>query len=131
MRRCIVRIVNTEQTSKRICVIDDDDSMRSATTGLLRAAGYATAAFDSAEAFLDAGEAHRFACVVADIQMPGMDGIALAERLGLPPSVPVILMTAKTEPDVLERAAASRAAFVLRKPFPAQRLLTCLQRVLA
>ena len=114
----------------RICVIDDDESVRSAMASLLSAAGYATTSFGSSEAFLAAGDLHRFACVVADIQMPGMDGIALADLLGLDePRVPVILMTARTEQEVLERAAASRAAFLLRKPFPAERLLACLQTV--
>ncbi|WP_460709713.1 response regulator transcription factor [Lysobacter terrae] len=114
----------------RIGIVDDDASVRSATASLLRAAGYAATGFESADAFLDAGDPHRFACVVADIQMPGMDGIALAERLGREePPVPVILMTAKTQHDLLEHAAASRAAFVLHKPFPAERLLECLQRV--
>jgi FixJ family two-component response regulator len=116
----------------RICVIDDDASVRSATASLLRAAGYATASFDSAEAFLSRGDLHRFACVVADIQMPGMGGIALADRLAHDePQLPVILMTAKTEQDVLERAAASRAAFLLRKPFTAERLLAYLQLAVA
>ncbi|WP_457096084.1 response regulator transcription factor [Lysobacter sp. P5_B9] len=119
------------QKETRICVVDDDESVRSATASLLRAAGYATASFDSAEAFLAAGDLHRFACLVVDIQMPGMDGIALVDRLGRDaPHVPIILVTARTEHDLLERAAASRAAFVLRKPFPAQRLLECLQIVL-
>jgi FixJ family two-component response regulator len=115
----------------RVGVIDDDPSVRAATESLLRAAGYATAAFGSAEDFLASGDVHRFACVVADIQMPGMGGIALAQRLEHEqPRVPILLMTAKTEPDVLERAAASPATVVLRKPFPAQRLLACVQRVL-
>jgi FixJ family two-component response regulator len=115
----------------RICIIEDDESVRAATASLLRAAGYATASFGSAEAFLAAGDLHRFACLVVDIQMPGMDGIALADRLGRDaPHVPVILVTARTDHDVLERAAASRAAFLLRKPFPAERLLACLQVVL-
>ena len=129
MRRVTLRFMGRVQ--KEICVVDDDESVRSATASLLRAAGYATASFGSAEAFLAAGDLHRFACLVVDIQMPGMDGIALADWLGRDaPHVPIILVTARTERDVLERAAASRAAFVLRKPFPAQRLLACLQIVL-
>jgi FixJ family two-component response regulator len=115
-------------SKKRIGIIDDDDSVRSATASLVRVAGYATATFDSAEAFLEAGDIDRFACVVADIQMPGMGGIALADLLGLDaPQVPVILVTARTEQDVIDRAAASRAVFVLRKPFPPGRLLACVQ----
>src|SRR5262249_40433732 len=111
-----------------ISVVDDDEPVRSGTASLLRAAGYATESFGSAEEFLESGDHHRFACVVADIQMPGMSGIELANRLGRgEPPTPVILMTARTEGEVLADAAASSAACLLRKPFTADRLLECLR----
>jgi FixJ family two-component response regulator len=131
VRRGTLRNMYSVPKKLRIGVIDDDESVRTATASLLRAAGYTTAAFDSAVAFLAAGDPHRFACVVADIQMPGMGGIALADQLGHDePLVPVILMTAKTEQEVHDRVAASRAACLLHKPFSSERLLLCLQIVL-
>src|SRR5258705_13251325 len=110
-----------------ISVVDDDDSVRSGTASLLRAAGYVTESFASAEDFLKSGDHHRFACVVTDIQMPGMSGIELANQLGQgDPPTPVILVTARTEKEILENAAQSRASFLLRKPFTADQLLECL-----
>ena len=110
-----------------ISVVDDDDSVRAGTASLLRAAGYLSESFASAEEFLKSGDHHRFACVVADIQMPGMSGVELANRLGGDePPTPVILMTARTEREILANAAASRASCLLRKPFTADQLLECL-----
>jgi FixJ family two-component response regulator len=115
-----------------ISVVDDDESVRSGTASLLRSAGYVAETFSSAEEFLNSGDHHRFACVVADIQMPGMSGIELANRLGHDePPTPVILVTARTEHEVHAKAAASNAAFLLRKPFAADRLLQCLQSVMS
>jgi len=113
-----------------ISVVDDDESVRSGVASLLRAAGYGAETFGSAEEFLNSGDHHRFACVVTDIHMPGMSGIELANRLGHDePPTPVILVTARSEQDVLANASASSAAFVLRKPFAADRLLQCLQSI--
>jgi len=111
-----------------IGVVDDDESVRCGTSSLLRSAGYLTESFDTAEALLEFPDRARFACVVTDIQMPGMSGIELADTLGrTQPPTPVILMTARTEPEILAEAAASRALCLLRKPFDADRLLQCVQ----
>jgi FixJ family two-component response regulator len=123
--------MKTPPTNMLIAVVDDDDSVRYGTASLLRAEGYAVELFASAEAFLDSGDHHRFACVVADIQMPGMSGIELANRLGHDARpTPVILVTARTEQEILANAANSHAACVLRKPFTAQCLLECLHDAL-
>jgi FixJ family two-component response regulator len=115
-----------------ISIIDDDDSVRSATVSLLHSMGYATECFDSAEAFLCSGDAHRFACVLTDIQMPGMSGIDLQYLLvHCDPKVPVILMTARTEEDLHVRARASGAVCLLKKPFAAELLFRCLDAALA
>jgi FixJ family two-component response regulator len=122
--------VNKAPRNIRIAVIDDDESVRFATECLLREAGYATASFATAEEYLQADDRHRFACVVADIQMPGMSGVALANQLGNnEPRIPVVLITARGENDVLARAASSRALCLLRKPFAAERLLECVHIV--
>ena len=117
--------------SRLICVVDDDEAVRAAIANLLRAESFRTQAFDSAEALLSSGDHRTASCVIADIQMPGMSGIGLANRLGqMNPPIPVILMTARTEPEVLESAAGSRAAFLLQKPFSSDRLLECVRSVL-
>ena len=111
-----------------ISVIDDDNSMRSAVLALVRSAGYEARSFASAEDFLDSADAQGSACVITDIQMPGMDGIELKQHLmASRNAVPVIMITARHEADLEEKALASGAAFFLRKPFDADLLIECIE----
>lgn len=115
-----------------ISIIDDDESLRSALVGLVRSLGYIARGHASAEDFLRAGAAEHSAAIVTDIQMPGLTGIELKELLvrdGV--SAPVIMITARTESGLKERALASGAFCVLKKPFPAEALIGCLERALA
>jgi FixJ family two-component response regulator len=116
-----------------IAIIDDDESMRVGLATLVRAAGYATQSFASAEEFLGLGHAslRSFACVITDIQMPGLSGIELKQCLSAElSSLPVIMITARNEAGLEERALFAGAACFLRKPFEAAVLLRCLERAL-
>jgi FixJ family two-component response regulator len=114
-----------------IAVIDDDDSFRVAMEGLLRSMGYKTLAFSSAETFLASPDGERADCILSDIQMPGMSGIELKQRLDEQHRLaPVIMVTARTEPTIRQQAIQSGAACLLRKPFEMQTLVDCLGRVL-
>ncbi|HSX72346.1 MAG TPA: response regulator [Pseudomonas sp.] len=116
--------------SPLISIIDDDESVRLATASLLRSEGYRTELFASAEDFL-ASDAARFACVVSDIQMAGMSGIDLTgQLLADDAEARIILMTARTEEDLHQRAGASGAVCLLNKPFAAEQLLNCVERAL-
>jgi FixJ family two-component response regulator len=115
-----------------ISIIDDDDSLRSALVGLVRSLGYRADGFANAEAFLVGDHAARSAAIVTDIQMPGLSGIELKERLiAQGCAAPVIMITARTEAGLQERAFASGALCVLKKPFAAEALIDCLERALA
>ncbi len=115
-----------------VSVIDDDASLRRAIMSLVRSAGYAVSGHASAEAFLASGEPGRSACVITDIQMPGMSGIDLKVELdNRVLGTPVIMITARTEAPLLAEARASGAACLLRKPFEAATLMACLERALA
>ena len=114
-----------------ISIIDDDESMRSAVVALVRSAGYDARGFASAEEFLGCGIVESFACIITDIQMPGMSGIELKQHLAASQCpVPVIMITARQEPGLEERAIASGAACFLRKPFEADALIRCLESAL-
>ena len=63
--------------TKLVAIVDDDDSVRSALQGLLKAVGLPTHAFASAEEFLKSGQQHQTACLITDIRMPGMSGLEL------------------------------------------------------
>lgn len=115
-----------------ISIIDDDDSLRAALVGLVRSLGYAASGFANAEDFLAAEQAGVSAAIVSDIQMPGLSGIELKERLVADGcGAPVIMITGRAEPGLKERALASGAVCVLKKPFAAEALIDCLERALA
>jgi FixJ family two-component response regulator len=114
-----------------ISIVDDDASMREALVGFVRSLGYEVRDFASAEDFLASNELGRFACAITDIQMPGMNGFELKRELSTRrDSLPVIMITARAGPGIEEKAIFSGATCFLRKPFEAQTLANCLQRVL-
>lgn len=115
-----------------IAVIEDDSSLQAALEALLRSLGYRAAGFSSAEAFLQSRDPETVDCVITDVQMGGMSGIELKRRLSaLRSDIPVIMITARTETALLERARSSGAFCLLSKPFEAGRLADCLERALA
>ena len=101
-----------------IAVVEDDASVRAALRRLLRAAHFDALSFASAEEFLQSDRRASVACLIVDINLPGMNGVellrALAARGGVPPAV---LITGSDDPATLE--LINRAAPVphLRKPF--------------
>jgi len=114
-----------------ISIVDDDPSMREALAGLVRSFGHDVRAFASAEELLASNELDRFSCTITDIQMPGMNGFELKRQLSQRNgSVPVIMITARTEPDLEDQARLSGAACFLRKPFEAETLASCLEKAL-
>lgn len=115
-----------------ISVVDDDASMRTAVLSLLRSFGLKGLAFESAEAFLASGALAHSRLIVTDIHMPGMSGIDLKRELDARGStVPVIIVTAKTDPAVMERALACHPAHVLLKPFDSDDFIARVESTLA
>jgi FixJ family two-component response regulator len=120
-------------TGDMISIIDDDPSMRQMLVSLIRSLGYDARAFASGEGFLASDDFEVFTCVITDIHMPGMDGFELKQRLDdkCDGPLPVIMITARTEPDIEERAISSGAIGFLRKPFDGQVLATFIEKALA
>jgi len=115
-----------------ISIIDDDESIREATRGLVRSLGYQAAAFQSAEDFLQSEGRDATSCVITDIQMPGISGLDLQDRLrGEGCSTPVIFITAYPQERAKARAMKAGAIGFLGKPFDDQALIACLDRALA
>ncbi|NEV01043.1 response regulator transcription factor [Bradyrhizobium uaiense] len=114
-----------------ISIVDDDPSMRDALAGLVRSLGYDVRVFPSADAFLESSELGQFACAITDIQMPGINGFELKKQLRLRyEALPVIMITARAEPDLEENARQSGAASFLRKPLDALTLAGCLEKAI-
>jgi FixJ family two-component response regulator len=114
-----------------ISIVDDDLSVREATTDLIRAMGFTVEAFQHAEDFLASDLRHSTSCLIADMRMPGISGLELHNRLveaGTP--IPTILITAF--PNDRDQAHALRSGVVgyLTKPFNETELLTFIHSVL-
>jgi FixJ family two-component response regulator len=106
------------QKTPVISIVDDDEAVRLALRSLVRSLGYVSNAFASAEEFLESSQLNETSCLISDIQMPGMNGIELQNRLKiLDHSTPVIFVTAF--PDERYRAHALEAGAIgfLEKPF--------------
>lgn len=115
-----------------IAIVDDDESFRRATTSFVRSLGYGTASYDSAEAFLKSDCISDADCLITDVQMPGMTGIELQDRLiAQGHSVPVIFITAFPEMRARAKALAAGAVGFLAKPFDDHNLISCLNEALA
>ncbi len=115
----------------QVAIIDDDESLRLALVGLVRSLGLEGRGYASAEAFLASGDAKRFSAIVADIQMPGMSGIELKQHLAERGcKLPVIMITARPDPSLEEKALAVGASAFLRKPFEASVLISRLGEAL-
>ena len=114
-----------------ISIIDDDESMREAIKGLMRSLGYRVEAVASAQEFLSSRFVGRTACVIADMQMPGMTGLDLYQRLSTSGKrVPTILITAYPDDGVRERALSAGVVGYLSKPFEEDDLLACVRSAL-
>jgi FixJ family two-component response regulator len=115
-----------------ISIVDDDKSVREAIKTLVRSFGHASATFASAEEFLTSGRLRDTACLITDVQMPGMSGVDLQRHLSANGHrMPVIFVTAFPEEGVRRRAVNGGAFGFLSKPFSEDSLIACLDKALA
>jgi FixJ family two-component response regulator len=107
-----------------ISIIDDDPWARQGINDLVVSIGYRTATFSSAEEFLQSGSIENTACVIADLQMPGLSGLDLQDWLiQRGHRISFILVTAYPEDKFRARAMAAGAIGCLSKPFDDQSLI--------
>jgi FixJ family two-component response regulator len=104
--------------TKVVAIVDDDDLMRSALQGLLKAVGFPARAFSSAEEFLQSGQQHHVACLIADIRMTGMSGLELQAKLNADNiRIPTIFITAHGDARMRMLALRAGAVEFMEKPF--------------
>lgn len=114
-----------------VAIVDDDESMRLAVHGLLRAAGLRAVAFPSAEAFLSSGCQQSIGCLIADVRMPDMSGLELqAAMTGARIPVPIIFISAHGDARTRSEALGKGAIEFLDKPFDDERLLDLVRTAL-
>ena len=115
-----------------IAIVDDDASVREALKALVRSLGYGVSTFGSAQAFLNSEKINDISCAITDVQMPGLTGIDLQERLiAKGHRIPVIFLTGYPDENVRARAMKAGAVGLLSKPCNGDHLLGCLEKALS
>jgi FixJ family two-component response regulator len=122
----------TQQTTETLMVyiVDDDESVRTALSRLMRSAGIESLAYQSSERFLAEVRNEGNACILMDITMPRMNGMELVARLkekGI--AFPVIAVSARDDDETRRLARDLGVHFFLRKPVDDQALIDAINWV--
>jgi len=112
----------------RVFLVDDQPAVLKALSRLMISAGFDVASFGSAQDFLDSGNANALGCLVLDLAMPGMDGMALQQALvACASTLPVIFLTGHGDIDTGVQAMKFGAADFLTKPVDGDKLLSAVR----
>ena len=115
-----------------ISVVDDDKAVRTANERLVRSLGYRAHSFASAEEFLTSTVLPATDCLIADIQMPGMNGMELQQALAAKrPELPIIFITAFPEDRIRQQVMSAGALCMLAKPCDGSVLVGFIRSALA
>lgn len=114
-----------------VAIVDDDESVRGALHGLMKAVGLSSRTFASAEEFLESDEQQRTGCLIADVRMPGMSGLELQAALNAADCrIPTIFITAHGDDKMRMQALRSGAVEFVAKPFDAEALVATVRAAL-
>jgi two-component system chemotaxis response regulator CheY len=119
--------------SARILAVDDSASMRQMVTFTLKSAGFDVAEAEDGQAALDLAKTEKFRLVLADVNMPRMDGITLVKNLRTLVDykfTPLLMLTTESTPEKKMEGKAAGATGWLVKPFNPEQLVATVQRVL-
>jgi FixJ family two-component response regulator len=115
-----------------VIIVDDDEAVRSSLRFVFKSVGLAATAYPSAQAFLAVYDPDQPGCLVLDVRMPGMSGLALQEQLNLKGAmIPVIFISGHGDIPMAVEAIQHGAFDFLQKPFRDQDLIDRVQRALA
>ena len=117
----------------RILAVDDSASMRQMVAFTLKAAGFDVAEAADGSIALDLARKEKFSLVLADVNMPVMDGISLVKNLRTLPDykfTPLLMLTTEATPEKKQEGKAAGATGWLVKPFNPEQLVTTIKRVL-
>jgi two-component system response regulator FixJ len=115
-----------------IFLIDDHASVREALSEMLGVLGYSVKTYESADVFLAASDERELGCIVADVRMPGTDGIGLVRELarrGI--EVPVVLISGHADVPMAVAAIKSGAQDFIEKPIDDRQLVAAINRAFA
>ena len=125
--------VDAPLTGQTILLAEDERAVRALARGVLSTAGFDVLVAENAESALALAQApeRRIDLLVTDIVMPGMSGVALAERIrAIRPDTAVLFMTGYSNDDLLRRGTAMTQARLLDKPFLPADLLAAVHSAL-
>ncbi|KQS76680.1 response regulator [Rhizobium sp. Leaf383] len=115
-----------------ISIIDDEESVRDALLDQLESLDWKARTYESAAAFMKSGDAGSAGCILLDLQMPGMNGLAMQEELTLSGShKPIIFMTGHASISTSVHAMRAGAVDYLVKPFDSESLVLAIERAVA
>jgi two-component system, LuxR family, response regulator FixJ len=115
----------------QVHVVDDDPGVRDSLAFLLQTAGLVVRTYDSAAAFLAVAPGLQAGCVLTDVRMPEIDGLALQRRIGaLGNNLAVVVMTGHDDVPIAVAALKAGARDFLEKPFDDDRLLSVVREAL-
>lgn len=118
--------------AKRVLTVDDSRTIRDMVCFTLRGAGYEVAEAPDAQAGLNLLKTAKFDCIISDINMPGMDGIAFTKAVRATPthrSAPILLLTTESDPDKKTAGKQAGATGWLTKPFNPDKLIETVRKV--
>lgn len=120
-----------EKSQQLVAIVDDNRSVRTALVRLFRSVGYATVQYGSGGELLAALDKQLPACLILDVHMPEMDGMAVCARVQARwPGLPVIFITGNLSPDVEASLARFAPQACLGKPVDDQQLIDAVQAAL-
>jgi two-component system response regulator FixJ len=115
-----------------IFVIDDEASVRQALTEMLNVFGYNVEAHQTAEGLLQSLDPHQLGCIIADVRMPGMDGIELVRELSRrKTAIPVVVISGHADIPMAVAAIKAGAEDFIEKPIDDSKLVAAINRGLA
>jgi FixJ family two-component response regulator len=119
-----MKVNDVQQKTGIIAIVDDDAPLREALSSVMKAAGFLTDTFATAEEFLDSAKRQDTICLILDVRLPGMSGLELQKQLADANShLPIIFVTAHGDASLRALAMKAGAAGFLNKPVRSDTLL--------
>jgi FixJ family two-component response regulator len=130
-KRSTSQALDLSEANPIVAIVDDDDAVRDATAGLVRSLGYSVSTFTSADEFLKSQHLDDTSCLITDVQMPGLSGLDLQDRLAADGrGIPIIFVTGYPNEAARARAMKAGAVAFLAKPFGTLHLVGYLEKTL-
>ena len=114
----------------KILIVDDNSMMLKTLQDILQITGYRVEVARNGREALEKIKAESFGCILSDVRMPDIDGVELLHAVKKShPDLPLVLMTAHSESDLVRQARAAGAAAVMEKPLDMKSLLSFFEQL--